>query len=39
MKKNYEAPEINVISLISDEAIMETGGTTGANGGSGFIDG
>lgn len=32
MKRNYEAPEISVISLISDEAIMDDGipgGNTG----------
>ena len=31
MKRNYEAPEISVISLISDEAIMDEspGGNTG----------
>lgn len=37
MKKNYEAPEINIVSLISDEAIMENF-TPGADGGSQFED-
>lgn len=36
--KNYEAPEINVVSLVSDEAIMEPGGNTGADGGSQYQD-
>lgn len=29
MKKNYEAPEINVVSLVSDEAIMDDTGIPG----------
>ena len=38
MKKSYETPEINVISLVSEEEIMEPGGKTDVELGSGIID-